>query len=208
MKKTLRRKRPAATVADEMKPHEGTRNADLLREIVRAITKHEKDIEIESEPIVSASGKRIETLRFWVNADDQPVVVGGQGRQIQAIRTIFQFIGARDGETIRVLLLEPKTGKQKPYGYDEPEKYVADEVQSLAIKILSRILSRPFEIDLYGAEATEMMEIAVDKKERQLAEGLLPFLRSVFNAVGLHRGVELHLELKPLIEIPAMSTDE
>jgi len=88
-----------------MNREEPTKNEALLRKIIEAMTYHRDDIEIES---TTADGtKVVETLKFKVNGDDHPKIVGTSGRQIQALRTLFQFIAARDGCTIRVLLLEP-----------------------------------------------------------------------------------------------------
>jgi Predicted RNA-binding protein (contains KH domain) len=179
---------------------EETKNAALLRSIVESFTRFHEDVEIEST--VAIGTKRVETLKFKVNADDHPKVVGGGGKQIQSLRTVFQFIAARDQETIRVLLLEPERGVKSEYGYDGEAEYDPERIRELATRVLSRILVEPFEIELYGENGTVMLEIAASKKEMPLAEAVFPYLKSVFNAIGRHQGKELHAELRVVIEIP------
>jgi hypothetical protein len=46
------------------------------------------------------------------------------------------------------------------------------------------------------------LEIETAPSEFRLAEGFAPYLKSIFNAVGHYQGQDLHLEVRPMIEIP------
>lgn len=204
---------------DDMATNDEKPNAALLRDIVAAYTTRGDAIEIVSEP-----NARGELLKLRVDKGDHAKVVGGGGKQIQALRTIFQFIGARDGQTLRLVLLEPdregdqpwsppKTG---PFARSRPDldeeaasrmlgageaDYDPEATLSLLDKLLARVLAKKHRTDIYAAEDKVHLEIYPHADEATLAEALATYAAPIFHAIGKRMGRDLYLEAKPVVPI-------
>lgn len=174
-----------------------TRNEDLLLELVRSYARHPDDVAVSSRPITGG-----ELMELRVNRDDHPKVYGKMGRQMAALGTLFKFIGARDKQTVRIVLLEPETGEQRPYGFEGEGAYDPAAVEALVRKVFGRILAEPFDVVIYEAEEKVNVDITPDKVEEELLNQLIHYTGSVFHAVGWHQGRDLTLVAQPAIDIP------
>lgn len=175
---------------------ERTRNEELLLELVRAYAKYPDDVEVSSRPITGG-----ELMELRVNRDDHPKVWGKRGMQMAALGTLFKFIGARDKQNVRIVLLEPQVGEQRAYGYEGEGTYDRAAIEALVRKVFSRILAEPFEVLAYEAEEKVKVEIMPDKVEEKLLTEIIQYTGVVFHAVGWHQGRDLYIEVQPVIEI-------
>ena len=195
-----------------------TANAALLRDIVGAYTVFSDDIDIKSD-----AHARGETLSLRVHKEDYPKVAGKWQKQIESLRTVFKFIGARDQIKIRILLLEPEplaAAEQKPRETDDLDDefsrrfntkgfaedlqrqdsaYDPDGIRALLDKILARIMVKPYDTDIYEAEGKVQLDAHIDKEELQLADGVAMYLHPIFRAVGHSQGKDLYLSFNPRI---------
>lgn len=173
------KKKPVAVV-------EENEDISLLREIVNEFTRNHKalHIEIEKPGIIVMQSCR----------DDHPRIVGASGRNIQAIRTIFQFVGARRKEKLNIILNEPDSGQRQPIVPYEPNPdWKPDVVIALIDKILKKILASPFEAEAIGAKATTLLKLSVSKEDERILEILQPALQTIFHAIGRAQGHALHV---------------
>lgn len=173
-------------------------DAQLLRRLVATFTRNGEDIAIEEE----AQGPGRKMLRLWVHAADQSRVVGAGGRHIHALRTIFQYVGARAGTGIRVTLEEPRTGDKEAGALPAtPRPWDPEAVTSLLRDVLGRVLVKPFDLDAFDAgEDTTTVEVQVHDDERQIMKrgddaGLLLSVQPIFNAIGKVGGRQLFVTL-------------
>jgi predicted RNA-binding protein YlqC (UPF0109 family) len=176
----------------------------LLHDLVAAFAKFGDDVEVSS-----AGGKR-ETLTLRVNADDAPLVQGKWGRVFQALRTIFATVGARDTRSITVIWSEPVRGQWKENIEDFVRPYDPDAVTALATRLLEALFVEPFEVALYdgapepdGGKVPVVLEFKVSSSEIDIANALAPFLGLIFSAIGKRQGKDLHLQMTPVINVPA-----
>lgn len=186
-------------------------NEALLRDLVSAFVAYPKEIETKSD--LDAAGN--ETLTLKVHGNDQPRVWGQGGRHIQALRTMFQFIGARDDRRITLLLVEPRWSRSvrpDPQPFRPNDQWDATETVALLNRLLSRILRKPFTISAYSpaeralaeaglsiqssADYTSILEIDPDSTERNVVDALLNYARPIFHAIGKNNGRELKLDAK------------
>jgi predicted RNA-binding protein YlqC (UPF0109 family) len=182
--------------------------ATLLRELVAAFAKYGKDVEVET-----AGGPKRETLTLRVNADDAPLVQGKWGRVFQALRTIFSTVGARDDRSITVIWSEPVRGQWKETIEDFVRPYKPADVKALATRLLDALFVEAFEVELYdGAPDANhpendsrpvVLEFKVAPSEIDIANALAPFLGLIFSAIGKRQGKDLHLQMTPVITVPA-----
>jgi predicted RNA-binding protein YlqC (UPF0109 family) len=211
----------AAPLTMETERDSETENAQLLREIVASYTSRTDEIEIDSK-----QAGRLETLQLRVAKEDYPKVAGKWQKQIQSLRVTFQFIGARNQKTVRLLLLEPE--QQQPDGAPQretpeidaefesrfghllrpeaavkpPSTYNPETIRALAEKVLGRVLIKPFTTEIYDAEDKVQLDAFVEQSELELAQGIEPYLRPLFHAAGKKQGRNLYFEVKPKVEIP------
>jgi predicted RNA-binding protein YlqC (UPF0109 family) len=170
---------------------DGKNDEQLLRDIVGAFTRHPADVSISIEK----RGETSTMITLEVNRDDYPRVFGGQGRHIQALRTIFAFIGAREERQIRLLLVEPRKGvRQGNLPFKPNLEWQADKVLELLRQILDRIFTKPFEVEAMSAEETTNVEIRVDPSEQKIMDALEPSLQPIFHAIGKSEGRQLYIE--------------
>jgi predicted RNA-binding protein YlqC (UPF0109 family) len=121
---------------NEAKPRKSTTaDEDLLVDLVAAFCQHARDIGVNTQ---RQGGENV-MIEFDVNRDDHPRVVGGQGKHITALRTIFEFIGAREARRIRLMLKEPTRGQR---GLNAPFKANFDWDAEPTVKLLRRVLDR------------------------------------------------------------------
>lgn len=191
------------------------KNAALLREIVSAYTTRPEAIEIEVKP-----NPRGELMQLRVAAQDHAKVIGGGGKQIQALRTIFEIIGARDKRSVKLVLLEPDRGGET-YGVREPRarpdldyevaqrllepdsdgEYDPEATLALLDKVLARVLVKEHRTDIYDAEDKVHLEVHPSADEKELAELLVEYAAPIFHAIGKRMGRDLYLETKPVVPI-------
>jgi predicted RNA-binding protein YlqC (UPF0109 family) len=181
----------------------------LLHDLVAAFAKFGGDVEVHSK---NSPGGR-ETLTLRVNADDAPLVQGKWGRVFQALRTIFSTVGAREDRSITVLWSEPTVGQWKETIEDFTRPYKPDDIQALATRLLDALFVERFEVALYdgapdmskpeGDKVAVVLEFKVAPSEIDIANALAPFLGLIFSAIGKRQGKDLHLQMTPVIEVPA-----
>jgi predicted RNA-binding protein YlqC (UPF0109 family) len=173
-------------------------DALLLRRLVAAFTRNADDIQIDEE----AQGPSRKMLRMWVHAADQSRVVGAGGRHIHALRTIFQYVGARAGTAVKITLEEPRTGDKDGAALPAaPREFDAEAVTGLLRDVLGRVLVKPFELEAFDAgEDSTTVEVHVHDDERQIMKrgddaGLLLSVQPIFNAIGKVGGRQLFVTL-------------
>jgi predicted RNA-binding protein YlqC (UPF0109 family) len=176
----------------------------LLHDLVAAFAKFDNDVEVASKR--SPGGR--ETLTLRVNADDAPLVRGHWGRVFQALRTIFSTIGARDDRSITVVWAEPTVGQWKETIEDFIRPYKPAAIKALATRLLDALFVEGFEVDLYegapdGDKRPVVLEFKVAPSEMDVANALAPFLILIFNAITKRQGKDLHLQMTPVIAVPA-----
>jgi predicted RNA-binding protein YlqC (UPF0109 family) len=191
---------------NEAKPKKREPNADedLLVDIIAAFVSYPDDIGVTT---LSQGGANI-LIELEVNRADYGKVAGSQGRHITAIRTIFDFIGAREQRRIRVMLIDqPRIAPRDfviPPQFEENLNWKPDATVALLQRLLDRIFIKPFSIEVASAEATTNIEIRVDKKEQEIMDALKPHLQPIFHACGKASGRILYVEAPQAI--PAMTT--
>jgi predicted RNA-binding protein YlqC (UPF0109 family) len=176
-----------------------TDNQTLLRELVEALVQYPKSVKIKRQQQPDNG----ELMTLEVHSADLPRVFGGQGRHIQALRTIFQFIGARDEHRVRLLLIEPHArvaGAPLTPFVSNPD-WKPEPVRVLLERVLNRVLAKPPQLDIYSGEGMTMIDIYADKDDEALCDGLTEYLKPIFHAIGKNQGRELFLESKQSIEI-------
>jgi len=178
--------------------------AALLRDIVAGFAKYTDDVEVTSK--TGPSGREILTLR--VNADDAPLVQGKWGRVLQALRTIFSTIGSRESRVINVIWSEPVRGQWKETIEQFVTPYKPDRITGLADRLGDALLIEPFEVGIYDGASEEgrtpiVLEYKVSPAEIEIANALAPFLGLIFSAMGKRQGKDLHLQMTPVINVPA-----
>src|SRR4051812_43231468 len=86
-----------------------TPDEQLLYDLIAAMARHPENI-ATAERRNGSAGTMIE---LHVHRADYGSVNGSMGKHLTAIRTIFQFIGAREKRDIKVLLLESTVGDRE-----------------------------------------------------------------------------------------------
>jgi predicted RNA-binding protein YlqC (UPF0109 family) len=190
----------------EKPKQKGTPTADLLRDLVRAFTKYSDDVNVTTYPGEGRAKDR-ETLTLRVNADDAPLVQGKWGRVLQALRTIFTTIGARESRNITLIWSEPTVGKWKETIEEYLRPYKPDDVKALAERLLARLFVEPTEVAIYdgdpaGDKVPVVLEFKVPASDIEIANALSPFLGLIFSAIGKRSGKDLHLQMTPVINVP------
>jgi predicted RNA-binding protein YlqC (UPF0109 family) len=187
------KKKPAAAEKPKTTP-----DVELLKKVVNAFTRHHDalQIEIERDGVIVLQSCR----------DDHPRIVGAAGRNITAIRNIFQFIAARRKEKLTIILNEPTTGQRaalEPYQPDPAWK--PDGVVELMTDILKRIVSSAFTVEAVSAKDTTLLQIRGSKDDDRILEILQPSLQTIFHAIGRAQGRALHVVIASNEAIEALS---
>ncbi len=166
-------------------------NAELLRGLVGAFIGRPKDVKITSK--LDRAG---EILVLQVHREDHSRVVGSLGRHIQALRTIFEFIGARDNVAIRVLLLDQAEGRGGPMlEFKANMSWSASPMTQLLRQLLKRILRREFTIEITSVADTTNVLVKTHAGDQELAEALGPYLQPIFRAIGKQQGRRVYLDV-------------
>lgn len=181
-------------------PDKMTADESLLYDLVAAFTRHPQDIRVEGRQLKPGST----LIELEVNRDDQPRVIGSRGKHIQALRTIFQYIAAREKREIRLILLEPTRGEREEERLEfRPNMdWQPDNTLALIERVLGRVLRKPFQVNAISAGETTNLEVAADKTEKEIIVALKPSLHPIFNAIGKNEGRQLFIELPE--PVPAM----
>lgn len=184
--------RPTATDAEK-----------LLCDLVRAFTRHHKELEIKSGKV---GNKLIITVEC--HADDHPKLVGKDGRQIWAIKRLFEIVIARRiCKTVEVSLLPPTRGKRLPtpeFRYNP--NWDRAPFEALLIRTLKISLSLPFQVRFVQITNQTGVELAVNPLELESARGsMTDAIRNIFKAIGRHDGRDIHFELAD--ETPDVAPD-
>lgn len=166
----------------------------LLREITAALARYPADITVTTKSL----GGENTMMDLDVNKADYGSVHGSMGKHLQALRTIFQFIGARQDRKIKIMLLEPTKGQREERLPFTPNHHWNERnIMDLLNRILIRILRRPFAMVALSAEqpdATTTIEITADPAEQAVIEALTTALQPLFHAIGKKEGRQLYVE--------------
>jgi predicted RNA-binding protein YlqC (UPF0109 family) len=182
-------------------------NEIMLRDLVGAFVQYPAGVRTTSA-LDEGGG---ETLTLAVRAEDQPRVWGQGGRHIQALRTIFQFIGAREERRITLILLEPaeraRGAPQQPF--TPSMDWDSAPTVALLARVLRRVLRKEFTTQAYSPSARALeaaglptassmdyetrIDVAPDAAEQVLCAGIVEYLKPIFHAIGKNQGREVKL---------------
>jgi predicted RNA-binding protein YlqC (UPF0109 family) len=176
----------------------------LLRAIIDGFTKHADTLIIESEE----RGERATMMNLWAHRSDHPKIIGSQGKHIQALRTIFLYIAKRERRDISIMINEPKHGEREempPY-MDDPT-WEPDESIALMRSILDRVLLRPYKVVPHENDEQTILYVTPNEAEQRIADGMKPYLHTIFHAIGKQQGRKLYVDTQRAIpDMPEMET--
>lgn len=171
------------------KKQKASGNALLLRELVGAFVQKPDAITVAVEDVPGG-----EMLCFRVDRNDHPRVVGAMGKHIQALRTIFRFIEAREGRKVQLMLLEPNAGRREPTQPFVPNMdWNPQPVRDVLNALLAKIFTKPFEVEITSAEETSNIEIRSEESEQEICEALSDYLQPIFHAIGKQQGRQIYV---------------
>ncbi len=150
------------------------------------------------------------TLTLAVDPRDQPRAVGSRGKHIQALRTIFQFIGGRDQRRIQLILAEPdERAEVRESAFVPDPKWNPEPIRGIISKVLERVLREPFRIEIYSesdralekaglpagasADHTSKIDVHPSPADQQIADVIGDYMKPIVHAVGKNQGRELYL---------------
>lgn len=79
----------------------------LCNDILRAITRHPEDVKVESQ--LDEKGV---LLRVWLNREDFPLVIGREGRTINAVRELVRVAAISENARVALRLEDDPRGPQ------------------------------------------------------------------------------------------------
>jgi len=191
-------------------PPVNSENEILLRDLVSAFVQFPNGVRIGH--VAHEDGG--ETLMLKVRPEDEPRVRGKYELHIQALRTIFEFIGARERRRMILLFDEsPERANTSP-----PQRFTPcvdwDSAPTVALlsRVLRRVLQKEFTIEAYSPTARALeraglwsgasssletrIDVTPDAEEQQLCTMLTEYLKPIFHAIGKNQGREVKLECK------------
>lgn len=168
--------------------------ADLLREVVGALVWHPKDIKIDI--FGEREGEEITILEFDPHVSDYGIVVGKAGRQIQALRTVFQYIAHRRKIQLRLILKERAriANQEPPPAFIPDPEWMPDRAVALLQKVLGYMLTNPPRIAVISTKDQTTLEITAAPEEQKIVIAYKPYLHTIFHAVGKAQGHHLYIE--------------
>lgn len=164
---------------------------DLLRELVSAFIKYPDRLRIESE----RRSKDSTMITMQADANDYGKIHGRQGRNIQALSTIFLFIAGRGGRRVSIMNNPPDRGTREelPPFVPNPD-WEPDHAISLLRKVLDRILRRPYKTEPHENDEQTVIKITPQMEEQKIVNGIAPYLHPIFHAIGKNEGRELSIQ--------------
>lgn len=158
-------------------PHEAA--ALFVRELVTRYTKHHGVLTCDG----GAMGGQI-VLALRAHRDDQPRIVGSQGRNIGALQALARAYGARLGLGLRLTLLEPVTGEKMPREeFRENPEWKHPPTKRLLEKVLACTLDGEHRTTHKTVGDLSYLEI-----EPAPAQEFVGYLHTIFHAIGRNEG--------------------
>lgn len=151
---------------------------DFMERLIRAFTKHHKQIEFETQ----THGANV-FVAVRVHRDDHPRMVGSKGSHIRALNVIATLWGIVNGVTARFSLQEPNTGEKKPLvDFKAARKWDSAPVVQLFGDTMRAIYpSANFEVVNLGDATNILLKPAI-------REDLLSCVHFIFHAIGKNQG--------------------
>jgi predicted RNA-binding protein YlqC (UPF0109 family) len=177
--------------------------AELLRDLVCAFVNDADAVRVDGK--IDCATKN-ETLTLTVSHDDYPRVYGSMGKNMAALQTMFDFVGAKEKREIIFILPEPPYPPNRPRGYEPRKSFIPckdwnpDPMLKLLHRVLQMILNEPIEAGAFGeANGTTVQIKASNDADQRRAEILVPHIDPIFAAIGRQQGRKLHLFVKKQI---------
>ena len=166
------------------------RDEELLRAIIGGFTSHPETLRVKTETRGQSS-----IISFWAHRSDHPKIIGGQGKHLQAIRTIFLYIAKREGRQVTLLPNEPTHGEGEGFPvFEKRADWQPDSAIALMRRVLDRILRQPYKITPVSNEEQTILEITVEKQEQSIIDGLKPYLHTLWHAIGKNEGRKVYVD--------------
>ncbi len=170
----------------------------LLREVILSYTQHGENLVTTSERYTTSIAINVQAHR-----DDHGKIVGTNGQNIWALKTIFNFIGRGMQTNIRLTLLDPAVGeKQAITPFQRNPEWKPDKALALMRKILDIVLREPYNLEALGDIETTL-EILPSKNERlklinphtKERNDFGHALYDIFQAIGKSDGHDIHIDV-------------
>ena len=108
------------------------KDQDFVEYVVKAIVDHPDDVKVERT--VDEMGVLI-TLK--INPADMGYVIGRNGQNARALRTLLRIVGARNNARVNLKIYEPEGSQRPPRSGDrsrqEPSSQMTDDVDTSAL---------------------------------------------------------------------------
>lgn len=158
-------------------PHEAA--ADFVRGLLVRYTKHPEALEVTGGQL----GTQI-MIAVRAHADDQPRIVGSQGRNIGALQGLARAFGACLGLNLKLTLLEPTQGFKLPREeFREDPDWQATNTKKLLGATITAVTHDVYTVTHKTVGGLSFFEI----KPPPAAE-LGNWLHTIFHAIGRNEG--------------------
>lgn len=162
---------------------------DILRRIATEFITYPDCLEV-NEFSISTPNVRL-TIRGHVA--DQPKLIGGAAKNIQALQAIMSEIGNNRGQSVRVSVLDSNVGTpETPIKFKSDNNWTRDsELVSLLQYVLSQALPFPSNV---RADSKPLVTVLFIETELPLTPEFEFGLTTIFRAIGKNKGriVNLH----------------
>jgi len=177
----------------KLEPHQITATAEeILRRLCDNLVVYQDDVEL-----IDISNSSATRFVIRVNESDMPMILGGEGRRLRALRCIMQLIGNNLGRDIFILRVDnPTVGNDTElYRYVQRNDWPKEDVMS----IMESIILLCFQ---HGAMLTcsepalgyAVLHIEVSPKELYITD-IERYLQTIFSGIGLMVGCSLNVEI-------------
>lgn len=100
-----------------------TQDQDFVEYVVKTIVNHPEDV--STERTVDERGV---LLTLKINPEDMGIVIGREGQNARALRTLVKIIGAKNNARVNLKIYEPETARA-----GKGRRDVAEEVEELKL---------------------------------------------------------------------------
>lgn len=157
----------------------------LLGDLVRGYSRHHKDLVVHGVKLAGSYA-----LSIQGNKDDHGRLVGEQGKNIRALKAIFERIGRKIRFPTDVILAPPTVGFQGKQLVFEPDPdFRHGATTALLERTLSFCLARSYSLAIGEGIGSTEYELTPDQVELPIIRGdFIAALHAIFHAIGKNRG--------------------
>lgn len=157
----------------------------LVTKLLWGFTHHHQDLKVIAKKMGS-----IIAVSIQGHADDQPRLVGQNGRHYTAMAKIMEALSRRVGLQIVLSLQEPHTGvKGDPRKFVSNPKWKPDETRALLKETVASLFQERCQISEHHDTKTSIFQITPHRIDKpRFSADLEEALKEIFDAIGKTNG--------------------